>query len=52
MGKSGLRIALTGTVAGALGAWALTRYLSGLLFGVSALDTATFLAMAGALRYE
>jgi len=49
VGKSGLRITLTGTVVGAAGASALTRYLSGLLFGVSALDTATFLAMAGTL---
>ena len=47
--KSGLRIALVGTVAGALGALALTRYLSGLLFGVSSLDVATFLIMAGVL---
>jgi putative ABC transport system permease protein len=47
--KSGLRIALAGTVAGALGALVLTRYLSGLLFGVSSLDAATFLTMAGVL---
>ncbi|MGA2593336.1 MAG: ABC transporter permease [Bryobacteraceae bacterium] len=46
---SGLRIALAGIAAGALGAFALTRFLSGLLFGVSSLDTATFLAMAGVL---
>lgn len=46
---SGLRIALAGTVAGALGAFALTRFLSGLLFGVSSLDAATFLAMAAVL---
>jgi len=49
VGKSGLRIALTGTAAGALGALALTRYMSGLLFGVSSVDVATFLAMAGIL---
>jgi putative ABC transport system permease protein len=49
VGKSGLRIALVGTAAGALGAFALTRFLSGLLFGVSSLDPATFLAMAGVL---
>jgi predicted permease len=49
VGKSALRIALTGTVAGALGALALTRYLSGLLFGVSSLDAVTFVAMAGVL---
>jgi putative ABC transport system permease protein len=49
VGRSGLRIALAGTAAGALGAFALTRFLSGLLFGVSSLDAATFLAMAGVL---
>jgi putative ABC transport system permease protein len=46
VGANGLRIAAAGTAAGALGAFALTRYLSGLLFGVSALDAETFLAMA------
>jgi putative ABC transport system permease protein len=46
---SALRIALAGTAAGALGAFALTRFLSGLLFGVSSLDIPTFLAMAGVL---
>lgn len=49
VGKSGLRIALVGTAAGALGAFALTRFLSGLLFGVSSLDPATFFAMAAVL---
>jgi putative ABC transport system permease protein len=49
VGQSGLRIALAGTLGGALGAFALTRFLSGLLFGVSSLDPATFLAMAGVL---
>ena len=43
---SGLRIAFTGIAAGALGSFLLTRFLAGLLFGVSALDAATFLAMA------
>jgi len=46
---SALRIAIAGTVVGALGAFALTRFLSGLLFGVSSLDVPTFLAMAGIL---
>ena len=41
-----LRITAVGTAAGALGAFALTRFLSGLLFGVSSLDIPTFLAMA------
>jgi predicted permease len=46
VGASGLRIAAAGTVAGALGAFLLTRFLSGMLFGVSALDVATFISMA------
>jgi len=41
-----MRIAAVGTAAGALGAFALTRFLSGLLFGVSTLDVATFVSMA------
>jgi putative ABC transport system permease protein len=44
-----LRIALAGTAAGAVGAFALTRFLSGLLFGVSSLDIPTFVTMAGLL---
>jgi putative ABC transport system permease protein len=46
---NGLRIAVAGAAAGALGAFLLTRFLSGLLFGVSALDAGTFLAMAGVI---
>ena len=49
VGRSGLRIAIAGTAAGTLGAFALTRFLSGLLFGVSSLDARTFLAMAAIL---
>ena len=44
-----MRLALAGTVVGAVGAFALTRFLSGMLFGVSSLDPLTFLAMAGTL---
>ena len=47
--RSGARMALAGTALGALGALALTRTLSGLLFGVSSLDPVTFAAMAAVL---
>jgi putative ABC transport system permease protein len=49
IGAGGLRIALAGTAIGAIGAWALTRFLTGMLFGVSAVDAVTFIAMAAAL---
>lgn len=49
IGAGGLRLALAGTAAGAVGAFALTRFLSGLLFGVSAVDAATFGGMAALL---
>jgi len=49
IGGTGLRLALAGTAAGAVGAFALTRFLSGLLFGVSSVDVTTFLAMAALL---
>jgi putative ABC transport system permease protein len=49
IGGTGLRLALAGTTAGAVGAFALTRFLSGLLFGVSSMDVVTFLAMAALL---
>jgi putative ABC transport system permease protein len=37
-----------GVAAGAAGAWALTRFLSGLLFGVDTLDPVTFAGMGAA----
>jgi putative ABC transport system permease protein len=46
---SGARIAALGLGIGVAGAIALTQVLSGLLFGVSALDPMTFLVVAGAL---
>jgi putative ABC transport system permease protein len=49
VGAAGLRMAVTGTVVGAIGAFALTRFMDRMLFGVSALDVATFGAMAGVL---
>jgi putative ABC transport system permease protein len=44
--RQGLRMGLAGVIIGALGAVALTRLMSGLLFGVSSFDPATFVAMA------
>ena len=49
VGATGLRLALAGTVLGAAGAFVLTRFLSGLLFGVSSVDPLTFIAMAATL---
>jgi putative ABC transport system permease protein len=45
----GLRIAATGLVIGVAGAFALTRVLSGLLFGVGARDPLTFVLVPGVL---
>jgi predicted permease len=42
----GMRLALAGVAAGAIGALALTRLIRGLLFGISSFDPLTFLAMA------
>ncbi len=49
VGATGIRLALAGTGLGAIGAFALTRVLSGLLFGVSSVDAVTFAAMAATL---
>ncbi|HXB68397.1 MAG TPA: ABC transporter permease [Candidatus Acidoferrales bacterium] len=49
VGVTGIRLALAGTTIGAIGAFALTRFLSGLLFGVSSADVGTFAAMAAML---
>jgi putative ABC transport system permease protein len=49
IGATGLRLAIAGTVIGAAGALVLTRFLSGLLFGVSSMDPLTFVAMAATL---
>ncbi|HTB14769.1 MAG TPA: ABC transporter permease [Bryobacteraceae bacterium] len=44
--SQGLKLAAAGVLAGAIGALALTRLISGLLFGVSSFDPLTFCAMA------
>jgi putative ABC transport system permease protein len=49
VGANGVRLALAGTLLGGIGAFALTRVLSGMLFGVSSVDPLTFLAMAATL---
>jgi len=42
----GMKLVLIGSMIGFLGSWGLTRLLTGLLFGVSAFDPATFVAIA------
>jgi ABC-type antimicrobial peptide transport system permease subunit len=45
----GMILGAAGVAAGAAGAWGLTRFLSGLLFGVDSLDPVTFAGMGAAL---
>jgi putative ABC transport system permease protein len=45
----GFRLGLLGVAVGVLGALSLTHLMTGLLFGVSSFDPATFLVMAAAL---
>ncbi len=45
----GLRLTLLGVTIGLIGAFALTRYLSSLLYSVNATDPATFFGVALAL---
>jgi putative ABC transport system permease protein len=47
--SQGMMLGLAGVVLGALGAWGLTRFLSGLLFGIDSFDSLTFAAMAAVL---
>lgn len=44
--KDAMRMALTGIAIGAAAAFAVTRVMKGLLFGVSASDPLTFLVVA------
>jgi ABC-type antimicrobial peptide transport system permease subunit len=41
-----MKLAAAGVALGAIGAFVLTRFISGLLYGVSSLDARTFAAMA------
>jgi predicted permease len=47
--RHGLQVTVTGLIAGWALAWAATRALQGLLYGVSATDPITFLGVAAAL---
>ena len=47
--RGGLRLTLLGIAIGLAGAFALTRYLSSLLYSVKATDPVTFLGVAVAL---
>jgi putative ABC transport system permease protein len=49
IGTAGVRLALAGTIVGAVGAVVLTRFMGTLLYEVSSFDPLTFIAMAAAL---
>jgi putative ABC transport system permease protein len=47
--RQGLMLAVAGLAIGAAGAFVLTRFLTGVLFGISAVDPLTFAAMVALL---
>jgi len=47
--KQGLRLAIVGVVIGLIGAWALTRLMTTLLFGVTPMDSVTLVAVVATL---
>ncbi len=47
--REGLKVVVVGVAAGTLGAWALTRYLTSVLYSVRATDPWTFAGVAGAM---
>ena len=49
--RQGMTFVIAGEAAGILGAFALTRLLSGLLFGVTPTDAATFIAVTAGLTF-
>jgi putative ABC transport system permease protein len=49
--RQGMTFVIAGEVAGIIGAFALTRLLSGLLFGVTPTDAATFIGVTAGLTF-
>jgi ABC-type antimicrobial peptide transport system permease subunit len=47
--RQGMQVTLVGVIAGLIGAAALTRVMASLLFGVSAMDVGTFVAVPALL---